>query len=218
MDLALKEKLLDLPELRRRLRQLRWFKRAFKGNADLVAAHLGIRAEIDDRLLNEAFFAWLAAIAPVQHDESFDRADRILFMGRLGAARAVARPSGDHLGRGAHRPGGRRCDGADRAFLAGRLPLHEFLRLRDRRGPPAGVRHDARARPGRIGPAHLVVLPRECRRRREYLDRIPRPLPRQGTQLDPAEQRAGTARAFQTGHHLGAAQRLQLRRGGPENI
>jgi|SRR6478735_800652 hypothetical protein len=94
MDLALKEKLLDLPELRRRLRQLRWFKRAFKGNADLVAAHLGIRAEIDDRLLNEAFFAWVAAIAPVQHDESFDRADRILFMGGLALRELLrARPA-----------------------------------------------------------------------------------------------------------------------------
>lgn len=83
MDLSPKERLIEIPNLRRRLRQLRWYVRAFRSNADLIAAHLGIAFRIDERLLNQTFFDWVAAIAPVEHDASADRADRILFMGGL---------------------------------------------------------------------------------------------------------------------------------------
>lgn len=83
MDLSVKEQLLDIPDLRRRLRQLRWFTRAFKSHAQAVAAHVGIDFEVHERRLNQAFFAWVKAIAPVEHDPRLAKADRIVFLGGL---------------------------------------------------------------------------------------------------------------------------------------
>ena len=83
MDLSLKQQLLDVPELRRRLRQLRWFTRAFQENAELIATHLDLHFTISDRRLQQAFFHWVTAITPIEQDPTFDKADRIVFMGGL---------------------------------------------------------------------------------------------------------------------------------------
>ncbi len=83
MDLSVKQEMMHVPELRRRLRQLRWFTRAFKGHAETVAHHVGIAFHIHERRLNQAFFDWVKAIAPVEHDPQFEKADRIVFMGGL---------------------------------------------------------------------------------------------------------------------------------------
>ncbi len=83
MELALKEKLIETPQLRKRLRQLRWFDRAFKQNSAFVAAHLNIAARVDDRRLHKTFFDWVAAIGAIEHDHTLDKADRIVFMGGL---------------------------------------------------------------------------------------------------------------------------------------
>ena len=83
MDLSPKDRLVEIPQLRKRLRQLRWYVLAFRSNADLIAAHLGITFEIDERLLNQTFFDWVSAILPIEHSKELDRADRIVFMGGL---------------------------------------------------------------------------------------------------------------------------------------
>lgn len=83
MDLSVKQQLLDIPDLRRRLRQLRWFTRAFRSHAQAAGRHVGIDFEVHERRLSQAFFAWVKAIAPVEHDPRLDKADRIVFLGGL---------------------------------------------------------------------------------------------------------------------------------------
>lgn len=94
MDLILKQQLLEVPELRRRLQQLRWFTRMFQKNAELIKDELDLHFTIHERRLQQAFFGWVAAITSIEQDPSLDKADRIVFMGGL-ALRALwrARPA-----------------------------------------------------------------------------------------------------------------------------
>ncbi len=83
MDLSVKQHLMDTPDLRHRLRQLRWFTRAFKSNARTVSDHVGIDFEIHERRLSQTFFDWVKAMGPVEHDPGIEKADRIVFLGGL---------------------------------------------------------------------------------------------------------------------------------------
>lgn len=83
MDLTPKDKLSSIPDLRHRLRQLRWFSKAFRNNAELVKEHFGFSYRIDDKLLNQVFFDWLAAIDQQDDSAAIDRADYIVFVAGL---------------------------------------------------------------------------------------------------------------------------------------
>lgn len=83
MDLTPKDKLSSIPDLRHRLRQLRWFSKAFRNNAELVEAHFGFTYRVDEKLLNQVFFDWLAAIDAQDDSAAVDRADYIVFVAGL---------------------------------------------------------------------------------------------------------------------------------------
>ena len=83
MDLAVEKQLVATPQLRKRLRQMRWFAQAFRDNDKLVSRHLHFVTRIDDHRLHQTFFDWVRAIEPVEHDPSLTKADRIVFLGGL---------------------------------------------------------------------------------------------------------------------------------------
>lgn len=61
MELELRQEFAGEPDLRHQVRRLRWFKRSFRRDADLIARHHGIELAIDDRRLTEAFLNWIEA-------------------------------------------------------------------------------------------------------------------------------------------------------------
>ncbi len=81
--LVLAEKLGSTPDLRHRLRQLRWFRKAFHDHAAHVSAAFGLRFEIDDVKLARAFFNWLEAIENKRGYARVDLADFIVFSAGL---------------------------------------------------------------------------------------------------------------------------------------
>ena len=83
MDLQVKDKLVLVPDLRHRLRQLRWFSTAFRDNAATIQAHFGFTFQIDEKRLNTMFFDWLAAVSSQDESARADRADYIVFVAGL---------------------------------------------------------------------------------------------------------------------------------------
>jgi hypothetical protein len=83
MDLTAKDKLIAIPDLRHRLRQLRWFSTAFRNNAALIEDHFGLAFTIDERLLNQAFFDWVSAVDKQDKAATADRADYIVYIAGL---------------------------------------------------------------------------------------------------------------------------------------
>ena len=94
MDLTPKNDMVMIPDLRHRLRQLRWFTKAFRSNADLIAAHFGIRYQIDEKGLHQAFFNWIDLVEAQDGSARLDRADYIVFTGGLALASLIeAKPT-----------------------------------------------------------------------------------------------------------------------------
>ena len=83
MELELRQEFAGEPDLRHQVRRLRWFKRSFRRDADLIARHHGIELAIDDRRLTEAFLNWIEAFNRQKAYASLDRRDFTLFAAGL---------------------------------------------------------------------------------------------------------------------------------------
>ena len=55
MDLGMTSEVRAVPDVRHRVRQLRWFKTSFRHDARLISQRYGLEFTIDDRRLTEAF-------------------------------------------------------------------------------------------------------------------------------------------------------------------
>lgn len=83
MDLRFKDELALMPDLRHRLRRLRWFRLTFRSHARLVASTYGLRFEIDDAKLTRAFLDWVEAMETKKAFAKVDRADFVIFAAGL---------------------------------------------------------------------------------------------------------------------------------------
>lgn len=83
MDLRFKDELALMPDLRHRLRRLRWFRMTFRSHARLVASTYGLRFEIDDAKLTRAFLDWVEAMETKKGFAKIDRADFVIFAAGL---------------------------------------------------------------------------------------------------------------------------------------
>jgi hypothetical protein len=100
MELDLTKELATVPDLRHQVRHLRWFKTSFRRDAELIAAHCGVRLEIDDRRLTEAFLNWIEAFNRQKTYAALDRRDFCLFAAGLLLREFIkARPVEARLGR-----------------------------------------------------------------------------------------------------------------------
>lgn len=98
MDLAFKNELGLMPDLRHRLRRLRWFRATFRASARATGERYGFAFEIDEARLTRAFLDWIELVEPQKGFARVDRADFIVFAAglvlrelvRQNPARAVA--------------------------------------------------------------------------------------------------------------------------------
>lgn len=106
MDLRFKDELAAMPDLRHRLRRLRWFRATFRASAKAVTRAYGVRFEIDDARLTRAFLDWIEIAEGQKAFAEVNRADFIVFAAgvvlreliRQNPARAVseaAAPAGE---------------------------------------------------------------------------------------------------------------------------
>jgi len=105
MDLLLKNELAQLPDLRHRLRQLRWFRATFQSSARLVARTYNVRFEVDEKKLTKVFASWVDLVNAQKGYARIDRADFIVFAAGLALrelvrqqpARLIGAPEGRRL-------------------------------------------------------------------------------------------------------------------------
>ena len=83
MDFLFRDELVHMPDLRHRLRQLRWFRMAFRKNAALIAEHYGYRFTIDETRLTRAFLNWVETVEQQKSYAQIDRKDFIIFAAGL---------------------------------------------------------------------------------------------------------------------------------------
>jgi hypothetical protein len=83
MDLRFKDELALMPDLRHRLRRLRWFRMTFRSHARLVGATYGFRFEIDDAKLTRAFLDWVETMEKKKDFAKVDRPDFVIFAAGL---------------------------------------------------------------------------------------------------------------------------------------
>ncbi|GAB1583091.1 hypothetical protein [Phyllobacterium phragmitis] len=83
MKILLKNELVSVPDLRHRLRQLRWFRASFRTNARLVTENYGAPFEIDEKKLTRAFLGWVETINAQKGYAGIDRKDFIVFAAGL---------------------------------------------------------------------------------------------------------------------------------------
>ena len=83
MDLRFKDELALMPDLRHRLRRLRWFNATFRANAKAVSTAYGLRFEIDETRLTRAFLDWIEIVEAQKRFAEIDRADFIVFTAGL---------------------------------------------------------------------------------------------------------------------------------------
>lgn len=108
MDLAFKNELKLMPDLRHRLRRLRWFRTTFRASARAVGERYGVAFEIDEAQLTRAFLDWVELVEPQKGFARVDRADFIIFAAglvlrelvRRNPARAVDGPKPSAEGEG----------------------------------------------------------------------------------------------------------------------
>lgn len=79
MDLGFKDELARIPDLRHRLRRMRWFHNTFRANARAVARAHGVGFEIDEPRLTAAFLDWVEAMEADKRFAALNRADFIVF-------------------------------------------------------------------------------------------------------------------------------------------
>jgi hypothetical protein len=102
MQLDLRRELKAVPDLRHRVRHLRWFKSSFRRDAELVASQHGVALHVDERKLTAAFLSWIEAFNRQKSYAALDRRDFSLFAAGLllrefmkarpGSVRGGARP------------------------------------------------------------------------------------------------------------------------------
>ncbi|MET3660878.1 hypothetical protein [Aquamicrobium ahrensii] len=98
MDLRFKDELASMPDLRHRLRRLRWFRATFRASARAVTGVYGVHFEINDARLARAFLDWIEIVEGQKAYAGVNRADFIVFAGgvalreliRQNPARALA--------------------------------------------------------------------------------------------------------------------------------
>ncbi len=83
MDIRFKDELASMPDLRHRLRRLRWFRATFRASARAVTEACGIRFAIDDARLTRAFLDWIELAEAQKKFAEVDRADFIVFAAGL---------------------------------------------------------------------------------------------------------------------------------------
>jgi len=83
MDFLFRDELVHMPDLRHRLRQLRWFRMAFRKNAALIAEHNGYHFAIDETRLTRAFLNWVETVEQQKSYAQIDRKDFIIFAAGL---------------------------------------------------------------------------------------------------------------------------------------
>ena len=83
LELELAADLMDVPDLRHRVRHLNWFRRCFRRHAILMAKQRGIAIEIDRRRLAETFLSWIEAFNRQKPYAALDRRDFSLFAAGL---------------------------------------------------------------------------------------------------------------------------------------
>ena len=83
MDLALKREIGQVPDLRHRIRQLRWFKASFRHDAKLISDRYGIELAVDDRKLTEAFLNWAEVFAAQKAYAAINRRDFVFYAAGL---------------------------------------------------------------------------------------------------------------------------------------
>ena len=83
MDLPFRHELALMPDLRHRLRQLRWFRATFRSSAKVVSETFGVRFEIDEAKLTRAFLDWIEVMEAQKRYAAIDRADFIVFAAGL---------------------------------------------------------------------------------------------------------------------------------------
>ena len=83
MDIRFKDELAAMPDLRHRLRRLRWFRATFRASARAVTEACGIRFAIDDARLARAFLDWIELAESQKKFAAVDRADFIVFAAGL---------------------------------------------------------------------------------------------------------------------------------------
>ena len=83
MDLPFRHQLALMPDLRHRLRQLRWFRATFRSSAKVVSETFGVRFEIDEAKLTRAFLDWIEVMEAQKRFAAIDRADFIVFAAGL---------------------------------------------------------------------------------------------------------------------------------------
>jgi hypothetical protein len=83
MDLPFRHELALMPDLRHRLRQLRWFRATFRSSAKVISETFGVRFEIDEAKLTRAFLDWIEVMEAQKRFAAIDRADFIVFAAGL---------------------------------------------------------------------------------------------------------------------------------------
>ncbi|MEP7454588.1 hypothetical protein [Phyllobacterium sp. SB3] len=90
MNFIFKDELVLMPDLRHRLRQLRWFRMAFRKNAALITGHYGYQFSIDDRKLTRAFLNWIETVELQKSYADIDRKDFIVFAAGMALKELIA--------------------------------------------------------------------------------------------------------------------------------
>ncbi len=92
MSFIFKDELVRVPDLRHRLRQLRWFRMAFRKNAALITQHFGYHFLIDDTKLTRAFLNWIETVELQKSYADIDRKDFIVFAAGIALKELIAEP------------------------------------------------------------------------------------------------------------------------------
>jgi hypothetical protein len=83
MEVLSQNEMSDLPDLGHRLRQLRWFRRAFESCVHALEARYGLKAKIAEDVLAEVFMNWVETIDHQKSLARLDRSDFITFSGGM---------------------------------------------------------------------------------------------------------------------------------------
>lgn len=83
MDLGMTSEVRTVPDVRHRVRQLRWFKASFRHDARLISQRYGLAFTVDDRRLTEAFLNWTEAFSASKDFARLDRRDFVTFSAGL---------------------------------------------------------------------------------------------------------------------------------------
>ena len=79
MDLVIERRVVEVPDLRHRIRQLRWFKASFRHHAEMLGNKYGFLVKFDDAGLTEAFLNWAERFASEKQYAALDRRDFVTF-------------------------------------------------------------------------------------------------------------------------------------------